>query len=481
MYPSKGDHSSNDAATSLSTPLLHDDDATAATTTTTPSCLLEDLTPECLSCVFPFLSLKECLGFTSTGRKSLQTMLPELQRRRRFQFLHRYEVQYAGVAFDNRVCGKGKRLVVPDAAAAAANRTTAEVSAAYDEETSNIFTHDIRPAMIGPDQNVWCLVPSVQERLAELYRALPVDHPSNANLRDLVRDLAQADTGRLVVYGGDNTTTNSYQTLLGRLRAATKAHKLHATLLSNCTIKVDPQPFAQSIYVTNNDTPGTEFTTSLGQFLGDVLLSANLMAHSYSMEQTVEGGPSLRQWIDHIKSMGPGDGQGKQCYQLFLFLFEYLLRVIPKPIEEMRNLGMIPAGKLIGYYRSEFSDYQNWIAPFSFNAHPMDEDIRRSYCLDRMDGDCGIMMKISYNEFGPLGPAFRGRDRIRNVYVGEDALLNESLRVISVLGASRDSLEDCPIGALPIITEMASEYRKNRPMTVLPPTATFMCSVRLEE
>jgi hypothetical protein len=106
-----------------------------------------------------------------------------------------------------------------------------------------------------------------------------------------------------------------FEQLLDCLRAVTKAHRLHAQLLNGCTVRLNPAESPLSLDTTANvDHPrnGT-FTTILAQYLGDVFLSSCLMTHSNGLTNIVEGGPSLHQWVNHIKAMGAGVLESRTC------------------------------------------------------------------------------------------------------------------------------------------------------------------------
>ncbi|KAG7353783.1 hypothetical protein IV203_003138 [Nitzschia inconspicua] len=459
--------------------------STKSSSLSSSTALFQELNQECLSHAFHFLSLKQCLIFTATSQTSLQVMLPELQRRRRHQFLYRYEFRFNESTFMPGHESYKKRPVVTDDGVAmikeSENNHRSSLSKGKEPTTTDtnsvvaravgtsvdIFTlpavDDFDENMKG-ESNVWRLAPSVQERLAELYRVLPAEHPSNDDLRELVRDLQKEDSIAL--------DWQAVGPRLAALRALTKAHRLHAKILLHCTIQSDPVPFTQSIYVTaaNHECNRNELTTTVAQFLGDVLLSSWLMTHSYDLIEIVEGGPSLNQWVDHIiKLMGrSGGGYGKKWYQMFLFLYSAILRGSHGPIEQRRPPHMVELPRsLLGENR--------WAIPFGLSHASLDQKII-SCCMDQNNGDRGLpsngCMTITYNDFGPLGPAFRGRDRVSHRTIVAKSLC-EALctRPMHTVAGFQPSFSSQP-QVVKAIEEMAFQCGKNRPMTVLPPLVT---------
>ncbi|KAG7359952.1 hypothetical protein IV203_035050 [Nitzschia inconspicua] len=444
--------------------------------------LFQELNQECLSHAFQFLSLNQCLIFTATSQTSLQVMLPELQRRRRHQFLYRYEFRFNGTTFmPGHESYKKRPVVTDDGVAIKESENNHRSSLSKGKEPTTTDTNSVVVRAVGTsvdiftlpavnddldenmkeESNVWCLAPSVQERLAELYRVLPAEHPSNGDLRELVRDLQEEDNIALDCQAGGPR--------LAALRALTKAHRLHAKILSHCTIQSHPVPFTQSIYVTaaNHEWNGNELTTTVAQFLGDVLLSSWLMTHSYDLTDIVEGGPSLNQWVDHIVMGRSGGGHGKKWYQMFLFLYSAILRGSHGPIEQWRPPHMVESPRsLLGE--------NSWAIPFGISHASLDQKII-SCCMDQNNGDRGLpsngCMTITYNDFGPLGPAFRGRDRVSHRTIVAKSLC-EALCTRPTVAGFQPSFSSQP-QVVEAIEEMAFQFGKNRPMTVLPPLVTF--------
>ena len=82
--------------------------------------------------------------------------------------------------------------------------------------------------------------------------------------------------------------------------------------------------------------------------------------------------------------------------------------------------------------------------------------------------------RTTYNHFGPLGPTFRGRDRIQSTLMRPGTLISLLKEQVEVFGsfplhswlARHDE-------AMQWLIQLTQECRKSRPMTVTPPLVTI--------
>jgi hypothetical protein len=363
----------------------------------------------CGSHIFQYLSLKECLQFTCVSRSCFKATLPTLCRRRQEQFLCHYESfeSYGGYG------AKGGNVRLAPATGKASgkipnnsikdSRVTAGESQENNEE--NIYCH---PKV---QEDMWRLIPTVKERLEGVYRAVPTSHPLKNRLRALVVDL-QGDDG--TISENDETFTS----LLFDLRKITHAHKLHATLLAACTINLEPEPFTRSIYLTatnnvgNGAGDGQSLTVSLDQYIGDVLLSSCLMSHSADLSGIVEGGTSLNTWLESLLQENSGRN-ARSSYKSYVYMHGCFLRIMPKTMEGASAVGLAPPVAGIVMQRS-FGGGNPLLLQFKcFVEDSLTFRNSRGLAVGRFCLEC------IFSEFGPLGPAFRGRDRITTTRIAD--------------------------------------------------------------
>jgi hypothetical protein len=162
----------------------------------------------------------------------------------------------------------------------------------------------------------------------------------------------------------------------------------------------------------------------------------------------------------------------KNLYHMFVYLFSGILRTYPIQLEHMWELGLVPNGATM-----DFSGGERYVVPFAFSQSLMDSEFV-DFCTTRMRGDGADAgewrMTASYSHFGPLGPTFRGRDRM--THTSTLMSIGQVLRMISFEGGSCRSPPDSFVtikSEIDTLVEMASQCRQNRPMTVLPPIVYF--------
>jgi hypothetical protein len=396
---------------------------TEDTTTMTPP-LVNLLSPDCRSRVFRFLTLFDCLRFAETSRTSLKHVIREVDRRRRDQFLVRpcEELTASGDTILNLSTSIRQSELPPGDALVAHNNDNGNVNdKACDDKTKHdngSSDHPFLHRAVGHDSDdlyerlqdreirrSWYVLPSVKERIEGLYRTIPSTHPFNDELRDLVLDLRYYKTiedsnGRM-----ENSNEQNHN-LLKRLSAVTYAHRLHASLLSQCTVNLSPDPYNRhnlNNNRTSNDGNGDNesFTVTLERYMGDVLSARCLIGHSYYFgsrtrssnnsdgddsvhmtdsnddgnnsknEVVVEGGPSFDQWIDRLVSFkkissnptsintdneasiednNKGDEipSTKDWYQYWVFFHSALLRISPFSVQQAQQLKLDPCSGILG-------------------------------------------------------------------------------------------------------------------------------------
>jgi hypothetical protein len=306
--------------------------------------------------VFQFLTLKECLTYTSVSTGSLQEMVPELERRRKIQFLcrHMEEVEivmvtdaedekdkvdndgveqtsdtYPSVGFARRRTVRLTPIVspcTPMTDQSPSNRTTMSTV-----EKEGIHIHSNHSEILHGDERfiqpiadlhhfynaekISCVIPSVKERVETLCRAIPHSHPFKEDLRRLVLDLEKQSWSSThsredeppagtVMSTSSTSSASTVSVIAGQLFESLKdvmaAHRLHASLLARSTIYLAPVQFQQSTQAAN------QVVVTLDQYMGDVFTAYYLSGHSVA--GIVEGGPTLLRWINQITNINNNNG-----------------------------------------------------------------------------------------------------------------------------------------------------------------------------
>jgi hypothetical protein len=364
------------------------------------------LSPDCRGRVFRFLTLFDCLKFAETSRTSLEHVLPEVDRRRRDQFLIRpcEELTASGNMILNLSTSVRQSELPPGDKLVEHTDANDDENGRQNDNGSRHLPFLHRAMDCSDDQcerqkgkeiaSSWYALPSVAERIEGLYRTIPSSHPFNDDLRNLVSDLKKS---KIIEDRNEkkDVANKHYHDLLKQLSAITYAHRLHASLLSRCTVKLSPNP--HNHHGSNDKRSDSDsFTVSLEQYMGDVLSARCLIGHSYyfgsrtkssndseeddsvrmtdsndvehddTSEVLVEGGPSFDQWIDHLVSFkksgtnsasdnvnnednnnGAEIPSTRDWYQYWVFFHSALLRISPLSVQQARELKLEPLSGLL--------------------------------------------------------------------------------------------------------------------------------------
>ena len=282
------------------------------------------LPPECKGLILSFLGLEDVLRFASTGRMSLKDTLPDLYRRRE--------------------CMKKDLAYCP----AWKTQSKTEPFGLWEVMTEKHPEID------------WIMVPSVYDRVCELYKHIPSGHPMVNTICVLKKDLAQN-----VSLDGTAQTLHPFSDFVHLYRRLLSAQKLHSVILH---------------YVIHSNPMEKNTAVNLDQYIGDVLCVAYLI--NQSSLGLVEGGPSNRTFLRDTRQ----PSTHKSCYLAWVYLHSSILRVKSFTTAQRHRLG-IP----------EFSGLSEMV--------PNDHYINDAFLSSEMT--------LIFREFGPLGPAFRGRDIVR--------------------------------------------------------------------
>jgi hypothetical protein len=420
------------------------------------------LLPDCKNHVLQFLTIQECCCYGTTSKTTLLEILPDLQRRRREQFILRHAYQIT--------------------------EPTILRSVLVDENDDPTLSPSLG------EENCWHILPSVAERIQYLYRSLPSSHPFDKEVRDLVLDLTSplppmTKTGNPM----------DFQCAFLQFHNITKAHRLHASLLSQCTLQLSPAPCDPRLYTTTRrDTSNPScLTVLLDHYIGDVLSAYYLLGHSIA--GLVEGGPTHRLWTKALlRRLQDQLGRNNTIhagtwYQLWVYLHSTVLRTSPFSPSQQHELGLSKCG-IRGATVLESVCYTHPHYPYllgtatSVAAETL--ELLQHVALAIAAGQTADH-RTSLSSLGCLGPVFRGRDSVR-MHVMSPAVLLHRLQHPSYAAPSTWFLveqqqqqhvllesrtfsswfsgdDDC----IKWMLELKQECIKSRPMTVVPPLVTI--------
>jgi len=345
---------------------------------------------ECSAHVFSYLELHDLCKFGCTSLVSLKETMPELLRRR-----NRLKQRFAY------------------------SRDWKIISGPLEMEKIGLYEDmkEKHPTL------QWVPMPTVQERVDQLYKRIPSSHPLCSTVQELCHELS-----RDIEEENLTRCLPNFNSLFPRLQQVLRAHKLHAFILWKA---IHSNPLVNDNAIHSN--PCTENSTTLSRYMGDVFCITYLI--NQSNLRLVEGGPTNATFIRELRHQSDSS-----CYQSWVYMHSSILRVKPFTTEQRDRLG-IP----------EFFGVSEMI--------PNDCHINEFFLSSAMT--------LVYNEFGPLGPAYRGRDVVR--------LRDISARRLFAFFVSSDILGETTRSALEWFCSVHEEARKVRPMTVRAPVVR-LCS-----
>jgi hypothetical protein len=451
---------------------------------------LSTISPDTRNHVLDYLPLRDCFRYSQVSHQCLREVLPNLKRRRSHQFCQRHAYQLLNPC----------RLVpVREIPILSTSR--------IDKETDV----DVLLQPINGDKNQWHILPSITERIQALYRALPVSHSSSDNLRQLLLDLQQEDLQLLSEQG---FSTNNLTAYVQELRSVSKAHRLHELMLSQSTISSYP-PSVDRGFAVNALRSVT--TTTLHQYIGDVLIAYFLMGHSVA--GMVEGLTTHGKWTQDLLDPRDKDTMAEgpiHWYRRWIFLQSTLLRTFPMTRQQLAVYKLVaPLHGILG--RTEPRNVEYIHPHYCFLASGtsvVGETTRVVRRLVRPQGDANngrrshFDHETRYHQFGPLGPAFRGRDLLEvfkmepsmmvdrlespqfsisptwqlleegRHFISNNASFDNWFAVSSWVTAWNEQERRFPDDAWDDVSfwmmVLGNECYKNRPMTVEPPLVTIL-------
>lgn len=357
------------------------------------------LSPDIKSYVFDHLPLQSCLRFSECSKQCLQEVLPHLKQRRFRQFCQRHAY----------------RLLDPCRLFPTSDVYSKDLS-------SRTALSEIILQPITGDQNQCHVLMTVRERLHALEQALPASHSSSQQVRELVLDL-QEDPQLLSEQG---FMTNNFAMSLQELQSVCTAHRLHEQLLSASTVSCRPPIAGGQANLTT-----TSFTTSLDQYIGDVLIVYFLMGHSVA--KMVEGVTTHQRWAQDL--LWPRDEDIVEgpihWYRRWIFMHSTLLRTFPMTREQLSHYKLPHCG-ILGKLHPQAIEYvhphycflgtgTSVVAETTVVVHDLSRHQLEAFRGDSL-GPPIFVHSTRVNAFGTLGP-FRGRDNVRSTVMEPNLLL----------------------------------------------------------
>uniref|UniRef100_A0A7S3P6M9 F-box domain-containing protein n=1 Tax=Amphora coffeiformis TaxID=265554 RepID=A0A7S3P6M9_9STRA len=325
------------------------------------------LPPECKRNIFSFLSMEDILHFASTSKVVLKDTLPELHRRR----------EHMRKAFAYLPAWK--------------SGNQSEVLGFWQTMTTQHPTVD------------WIMVPSLYDRLCDLYKHIPSGHPMVNTIRQMRDDLAHD-----IVIDGYTRAFNHFADVFNLYQKLLRVQRMHSAILH---------------HVLRSNPMEKEGAVNLDRYVGDVLCVAYLFHQD--MLRLIEGGPTTLSLMQNLTA-------SKSCYLSWVHLHSSILRVKPFTSAQRHRLG-IP----------EFCGLSEMGVP--------NDEFHQFFLSSEMT--------LVFREFGPLGPAFRGRDIVRLREIPARGLF-------AYMSNERGAVEELAMEWLCLVHE---QTRKARPMTVRPP------------
>jgi hypothetical protein len=378
---------------------------------------LEQFPSECSQHIFSYLQLAECLSLGSSSSSALREVLPDLCVRR-----NRMKQRYAVVTEKNQppLCCSPTSIIL------------------HPTHQGNTPACLVEKFALENSQTHGCIVfPTVQDRVEQLALKVPLLHP----LHGLVQDLCQSL--RLDFDEEDLLAASiSTATLIDALKQITCPLKLHSAILKG------------ALHNDGLDSSSTE----LYQYIGDVLCVTYLMYDGNSNCSFAEGSPSSFVLAEKICQAPPS------CYRSWVLMHASILRTKQFSERARSRLGVVGPSESI---LPDIEDAPNAITPRAMAHMYSRRSTSWSMPMDcyRTEAFMASVMVLIYDDFGPLGPSFRGRDIVQVREVSAHSMLACFTTSNDGTAAGREALEWLCLAH--------EQSVKARPMSVRTPVLRF--------
>ncbi len=351
--------------------------------------------------VLGYLSLQSCLRYSEVSQQCLRELLPHMKHRRARQFCQRHAY---------RLLDPCRLFPVRDVAPKIDTQTISEAV--------------LQPISGSKDQ--WHVLLTVAERIQALYRALPMSHSSCEILRQLLLDLQEEP----ILLSEQGFLASNFTTSLQELQLICKAHRLHEHILSDSTVSCNP-PSADRGFGAHARGIGTSFTTTLDQYIGDILIVYFLMGHSVA--GMVEGLTTHQRWVQHLLNPLDIAVDGPiHWYRLWVFMHSTLLRTFPMTREQLSDY-KLPLCGILGRTEPENVEYihphycylgtgTSVVNETTIMVENLLHHQEEAFLEDSIERPI-FVHSTRVDLFGSLGP-FRGRDVVRSTIMEPRVLLD---------------------------------------------------------
>ena len=236
------------------------------------------------------------------------------------------------------------------------------------------------------------VLPSVLKRLQCLKKFLSLtSHP----LYEMVSNLIVSFRGEVSKkrFRSDEWSDVSFELIFADLKTLTHPFCLHYQMLKRALFSNPPLK-----------TSNGEYAIPLSRYLGDVLAATILLGHEAA--GFMEGGKRQElKWILRAFAILQGQSARKdralENYRRWVYLHSTVLRTAPLSGKQMMHMGLVNEDILNDLYPPEINeeDKAEWLI-----CQPQPCKCNRKFIRFNEDP-----LQIKIHEFGPLGPAYRGR------------------------------------------------------------------------
>jgi hypothetical protein len=287
-----------------------------------------------------------------------------------------------------------------------------------------------------------CPFPTLHQRVSQLATKIPRAHPLCSLVKDLNTALSNCmQDSQMQLRDG----LLSRKSLIESLRQIVLPLKLHATILN------------QALLSKNGDDTTT---AELQYYIGDVLCVAYLFYDFGRAAQYADSSISPQSLEKRLCRSPP------TCYQSWVLMHACILRTKHFSEQQLSRMGLGDLHLLSNIAKTDLNDSDPgrptsiWQKSRHFGWNMAINGVRTDHFMKSE-------MCLVYDDFGPLGPSFRGRDivRVRDVTADamQECLIYEDIQ--NGGGNSRDAIE--------WICLAHEQAHQARPMTVRQPVVRF--------
>lgn len=248
-----------------------------------------------------------------------------------------------------------------------------------------------------------------KDRIDSLYKSLPCTHPLNDLVQELYSSLSQP-------FSLDTSNDQEFLSTITKISQVLHCHKLHSQILSQAVS-------LSYTYTPPNKEIERSYHTTTDEYVGNVLIATYL----FSNLDVIDGGirvyslgvtkliHSELHWFRLLYLQLKLDPQNvHHWYSAWIVLHSSLLRFLPTHAEQQTRLGLCFSSFHImpqGQYKflTKFP-----LIPLSCRTR---SELSRIIIGIRDIMQIQCKSHYSFRDFGPLGPAFRGRDHLRRLSI----------------------------------------------------------------